>query len=202
VSQTATIAISPSISDYFKSVVDDALRSRRIEASEAASHYLVGLLCDYAHPAEDAESALGRPLVFQLRDAMEATGAERFRRLRTLGDGVLYVVGYFGGHVDLRGLDRAYVVNVGVTAYDNAAAMLRTGSRGLGPDVLLELARKFEQFAHVLAEVADGALAHGARDERDLLKVYERWLRTGSARLAQELGARGLIPTRGKEGLH
>jgi hypothetical protein len=202
VSQPPSIAVSTSISQYFKSVVEEALRSRKIEASEAASNYLVGVLCDYAHPNEEASSAFSRPLVFQLRDAMEANGPERFQRLRVLGDGVLYAVGFFGGHVELRGVDRGYVMSVGVAAYDNAAAMIRISPQRRGHDVLLELARKFDRFVEALNEVAEGAMAQAARGERGLIQLYERWLRTGSTRIAQELGSRGLIPVRGKEGLN
>jgi hypothetical protein len=35
---------------------------------------------------------------------------------------------------------------------------------------------------------------------RDLLKVYERWLKTGSDRLAQALTSHGLVPMRGAKG--
>jgi hypothetical protein len=202
VTQPSSIAVSTSVSDYFKGVVDDALRSRNIEASTEASHYLVGILCDYAHLEEGTSSAFSRPLVFQLRDALEASGPERFQRLRALGDGVLYGIGFFGGHIELRGIDRSYVMSVGVTAYDNAAAMLQRTNRRAGHDVLTELAKKFEKFVHVLNEVAEGALAHATPGPRGLVQLYERWLKTGSTRLAQELGARGLVPTRGKEGLN
>ena len=190
----------------------DAIRSRHLEATEAATAYLVGLLCDFAHPDEARGWAMSRPLTFLLREALDAPGPERFRRLRSLGDGVLYAVGFFGEHVDLSGADRGYVLTVGSTAYDNAAAMLRwIGDRrrqdgeakaALGPDVLSELATKFERFVEVLADVADGTIARGARDERSVVKLYERWLRTGSARLADELGARGIVPTRGAGGVN
>ena len=203
-SQPPTIALSTSISDYFHEVVADALRVRHVDATAAASRYLVGLLCDYAHPDEETESALSRPLTFQLRDAMEAAGTERFRRLRVLGDGVLYILGFFSSHMDQRGIDRGYVVTVGTTAYDHAAAMLRFGPRAPsgGPDVLAELAGKFEEFAGVLADVADGALASSARNDSSVVKLYERWLRTGSARLADALSTRGLIPLRGSGGVN
>lgn len=202
-SHGSSIAISPSISEYFQGVVSDAIRARQIDATEAAASYLVGVLCDFAHPDEEAGSTLSRPLTFLLRDAMDAPGPERFRRLRSLGDGVLYAMGFFGEHIDLKGADRGYVVTVGSTAYDHAAAMLRIGARGLtGPDVLGELALKFERFVEVLADVADGTIARGARDERSVVKLYERWLRTGSARLAEELGTRGIVPTRGSGGVN
>jgi hypothetical protein len=200
-----TISLSPNMSVYFQEVVGEALRSRNVEATEAASSYIVDLLCEYAHPDEQAGSTLTQPLTFLLRDALEATGAERFQRLRGLGDGVLYVVGFFGGHIDSRGIHRGYIVSVGSTAYREAAAMLRGSANraaGQGPDVLGELAAKFDRFAEVLAEVADAALASNARDPRGVIKLYERWLRTGSSRLAEELGARGVIPTRGTGGLN
>jgi hypothetical protein len=188
---------------YFQEVVDEALRVRNVAATEAASSYLVGLLCTFAHPDEHVESAFNQPLTFLLRDALESTGAERFQRLRALGDGVLYAVGFFGGHIELKGVDRGYVVGVGSSAYHHAAAMLRLNARvGQGPDVLSELAEKFERFVSVLNDVADGTLASSARDERSVLRLYERWLRTGSSRLADELGARGLVPSRGTGGLN
>jgi hypothetical protein len=189
---------------FFQEVVGEALRSRNLDATEAACSYLVDLLCEYAHPGEDAGSTLTQPLTFLLRDALEATGVERFQRLRVLGDGVLYVVGFFGGHIECKGIQRGYVISVGSSAYRHAAAMLRRSAAAdsQGPDVLSELADKFDRFAQVLGDVADGALASGARDERAVLKLYERWLRTGSCRLAEELGTRGLIPVRGSGGLN
>jgi hypothetical protein len=96
------------------------------------------------------------------------------------------------------------VISVGSSAYRHAAAMLRrsAAANSQGPDVLSELAEKFERFAQVLGDVADGVLASSAKDERSVLKLYERWLRTGSFRLAEELGSRGLIATRGSSGLN
>jgi hypothetical protein len=199
-----TIAIAPSMSRYFEEVIADAMRVRHIEATEAASRYLVGILCDYAHPDEEAGSPFTKPLTFLLRDALDAIGAERFRKLRALGDGILYALGFFGGHIELRGVDRKYVVGVGSAAYSHASAMLRmsTPQESPGTDVLGELTQKFDRFAEVLADVAEGTLACGARDQRSLVKLYERWLRTGSSRLAEELGSHGIIPVRGKGGLN
>jgi hypothetical protein len=199
-----TIAIAPSMSRYFEEIIADAMRVRHIQATEAASRYLVGILCDYAHPDEEAGSPFTKPLTFLLRDALDAIGAERFRKLRALGDGVLYALGFFGGHIELRGVDRKYVVGVGSAAYSHASAMLRIGTpqESPGTDVLGELTQKFDRFAEVLADVAEGTLACSARDQRSLVKLYERWLRTGSSRLAEELGSHGIIPVRGKGGLN
>jgi hypothetical protein len=208
VTVSPTIAIAPNITLYFQEVISDAIRVRHVEATDAAASYLVSLLCSFTHPDEAAGSSFDRPLTFLLHDALEATGAERFRRLRALGDHALYALGFFGGHIELKGVDRGYVSSVGSSAYSHAAAMLRTRARAErrsardpgGLDVLSELASKFDRFAAVLADVAEGTLACGARDERSVVKLYERWLKTGSSRLAEELGARGIVPTRGAGG--
>lgn len=198
------IAITPNVSEFFQEVLTDAIRVRQVEATDEAASYLVSLLCEYAHPDEAAGSTFGTPLTFQLRDAMAANGAERFRRLRSLGDHVLYALGFFGDHIEVKGIDRSYVVTVGQSAYQHAAGMLRLKARMTeqGPNVLSELAIKFDRFADVLRDVAEGTLAVGARDQRSVLKLYERWLKTGSARLAEELGAHGIIPNRGSGGLN
>ena len=195
----STIAIAPNVTEFFQEVITDAIRVRHVEATDAAATYLVSLLCEYAHPGEEAGSTFNRPLTFQLRDAMEATGAERFRRLRALGDGALYALGFFGGHIEQRGVDRGYVSSVGSTAYTNAAAMLRMkAERRASPmGVLSELATKFDRFAQVLSDVAEGTLASSARDERQVVKLYERWLRTGSEWMERRLRAQGVIPPKG-----
>jgi hypothetical protein len=133
---------------------------------------------------------------------MTAPSGERFRRLRALGDHALYVLGFFGGHIESKGVDRGYVSTVGASAYTHAAGMLRVRPRGErgALDVLSEMAMKFDRFAGVLADIAEGTIACGARDERSVVKLYERWLKTGSSRIADELGARGILPTRGPGG--
>ena len=202
---TPSIAVSPSITQYFRDAIEGAAQARRVDATEAALTYLAGVLCEYAHPPPEAESTLTEPLTFLLHDAMNDAGSSRFRKLRTLGDGVLYAAGFFGDHIDRRGADRGYVLSVGATAYDNAAAMLRARAQRAGernpPGVLEELAARFERFVEVLSEVAETTMS-AVRDERSIVKAYERWLKTGSPHLAVELGARGIVPTRGTSGVH
>ncbi len=194
-----TIDVSPNIEAYFEEIVHDAMRARRVAATPAAEHYLSGLLVDYAKGQKP--KALDEPLTFQLRDALETRGAERFARLQRLGDGVLYVVGFFGAWLGRRGADRDYVMSVGSSAYGHASAMLRMGASQEGPNVLGELSDKFERFVIVLGEIADGALA-SSRDDTSLLRAYERWQQTGSSKLAESLVEMGLFPMRGDEAVH
>ena len=211
------IALANSVDHFFHEAVDEAVRTRQVDATEQATSYLVALLSDFAHPDPVLENTLERPLAFLLDEAFRTTGAERFRRLRALGDSVLYITGFFGDHIENRGVDLGYVTNVGATAYQGAGAMLRVSpSKGAKEtvnasgrsshvseeNVFCELSQKFDQFVEVLTTISESTLAQQARGERGIVRLYERWLRSGSSTLAKELGARGLVPVRGSGGVH
>jgi hypothetical protein len=198
------MAIVPaqSVTGFFGEVVEDAMRTRHVDATNGATHYLVSLLAAYAHPDSRAGEALERPLTLLLDEALRSPDrAERFERLRTLGDGVLYGCGFFGDHFEARGVDSKYLHALGTRAYGAASSMLRQTPDENGPDLFAELAQNFELFVDVVADVADATIAMGVASSRGLLKVYERWLRTGSERLASALTSRGVLPTRGTKGV-
>lgn len=190
------IQIATSVGGYFGEVVGEAIKHQKVEASPAAQTYVVELLAAFAKPDQAAGSALTEPVTFLLRDAMEATGAERFRRLQNLGDGVLYGVGFFGDGLDRA--DKRYFVSVGSSAYGHAAEMLRKASSQ--PGVLDELAGGFEGFVEVLADVSDWVLAQGVRGQQGVVKLYERWLKRSSPALASGLAGLGIVAAKGTRG--
>jgi hypothetical protein len=196
------ILLSGDIQKFFRGVVDDAIEAHGYETTEATETYVVALLADYAKPDPLTEETLNRPLTLLLDEALHATGHERFERLRSLGDGVLYVSGFFGDHLAQRGVHATYVSALGARAYDSAAQMLRHGDTEGAPNIFAELAGNFTMFVELLRNVADAFQARAARSPSAVVRVYERWLRTGSAPLARELAARGMMPTRGNGTVH
>jgi hypothetical protein len=197
------IVAARSVSSFFHEVVEDALRTQRVEATEAATRYLVALLTDYAHPDVRADATLGRPLTLLLDEAVHvADPAERFERLRVLGDGVLYGCGFFGDHFEARGVDPRYLRGLGTRAYGAAGSILRRGAdQPSAPDLFAELAMNFDAFVGVFSDIADVSVAMGIETSRGLVKAYERWLKTGSDRLATALTSHGMMPTRGTRGV-
>ena len=200
-----TIVPAHSVSHFFFEAVEDALRQQRVDATDGAARYLVALLSDYVHPDRRAGEAMERPLTLLFDEAVNTPDpADRFQRLRTIGDGVLYGCGFFADHFEARGVDAKYVRGLGTRAYGEAGAMLRRGpekQESAGPDLFAELAENFDAFVGVLTDVADATVATGMESPRGLLKVYERWLKTGSDRLANALTSRGVVPQRGTRGV-
>jgi hypothetical protein len=196
-----SLDLSANLETFFHDVVDDAMRKKHVEATEAAEYYLVSLLTDYARPDARCNEALERPLTLLLDEALHAPGQERFEKLRVLGDGVLYVSGFFAPHLETRGVEVRYVTQLGARAYDGAGKMLRGSHSDNAPDLFFELSSNFGQFAELLSAVAE-KLSLAAAPSSSVLKLYERWLKTGSEALGSELLERGVLPVRGNGGLH
>jgi len=183
------------IEGFFLETVEAACKNQKIDASPAAQTYLAGVLADFVRPEVNGSlsETLERPLTLMLDDALQTPPPERFEKLKSLGDGTLYVSGFFGDHLEARGVNDGFVASIGGFAYRTAGAMLRGGSASL-VDIYGELAEKFRTFVEVLAEVAERT-SFSPRTNVGALRMYEKWLRTGNDRLAQQLMAQGLTPT-------
>ena len=200
-----TIVAAHSVSDFFHEVVEDAIKAQRVDATEAQRATSSRSSRTTPTRTGGAGETLERPLTLLLDEALHAPDpAERFQRLRVLGDGVLYGCGFFGDHFEARGVDAKYLRGLGTRAYGAASSMLRRGpERRRAPrtrPLRASSPRTSTRSSSVLAEVADATIAMGVESSRGLLKVYERWLKTGSERLASALTSRGVVPTRGTQG--
>ena len=176
------------------------MKSHGLKASEGARSYVVALLAELAKPGSPVERTLDRPLTLLLDEALHTSGrAERFEKLRTLGDGVLYSSGFFADHFEARGVDTKYVISIGRTAYENAGSLLRSGEKKeeTGIDIFAELAKDFAAFVAVLSEVANATVAKSVATSRGVLKLYERWLKTRNERLGEALASQGFVAPRG-----
>jgi len=196
-----SIVASASVADFFGEVVEDAMKSHGLKASEGATSYIVALLAELAKPGSPVERTLERPLTLLLDEALKTQArADRFEKLRTLGDGVLYSSGFFAENFEARGVDTQYVISIGRTAYENAGSiLLRPGDKkeDQGFDIFAELAKDFASFVAVLAQVANATVAKSVATSRSVLKLYERWLRTGNEKLGEALASQGFVAPRG-----
>jgi hypothetical protein len=175
--------------EFFKGHIESALARQQLRASGLTSYYLVDLLCRFTRP--DSRIAFNddqrEPLALRLRRALEAGGLEQRARLRNVGDFSLFMSGFFSDSLRRRAVDVDYYVAMGEYAYSSLA---RRDEDAFG-EVYAELGRKFVPFMDVLSEISERT---GQTSPRDILRLYERWLRTGSARAGQQLAQRGIAP--------
>jgi hypothetical protein len=174
--------------EYFRSLVESALDHQQVKAGELTSYYLVNLLCGYIRFGHAGTPPLDdEPLALRLGKALESAGEEQRARLRKLGDVSLFVSGFFSDSLRRKVVDVDYYVSMGEYAYASLSRLERdTFATTFG-----ELADRFPSFVDVLSEVSERS---GLTSNNDLLRLYERWLRTGSARSGQQLAERGIVP--------
>jgi hypothetical protein len=171
--------------EYFKELVDGALARQGLVANELTSYYVVQLLAGFLRPraTEHAEEPLG----IQLARALESGGLEQRATLRQIGDVSLFVSGFFADSLRRKLVDVDYYASIGGVAY-HALSRQETDSFS---SVFAELADKFIAFVDVLSEVSERS---ACASNMDLLRLYERWLKTGSRRSGQLLVERGVVP--------
>lgn len=183
--------------EYFRDALHTALKQQQVAVEDQTEHYVVNLLTLFSRSEalydQTPEGTRLKPLVVMLSEALEAPSTgDRNRGLQRLGDVSLFVAGFFARSFARKLIDVDYHIAMGGRAYGTLAEVLARGrSRVLG-QVFDELARKFQPMVDALNEVSE--TAHHHTDE-DILRLYELWLKTGSARSHRILKELGVDPT-------
>lgn len=193
---------STNVREFFRDSVDEALSKQSVKAEDHTVHYVVNLLTlftraeEFHEAGQDTPPRTLRPLALMLKDAVDApTGADRDRAMRRLGDNALFVAGFFPGAFARRLVDVDYYIRMGGTAYSWLAERARYSAqvRAFGT-IFSELSDKFAAFVEVLGEVSDQGQQ---RAPADVLRLYELWIHTGSARASRRLRELGIEPSEG-----
>jgi hypothetical protein len=180
------------VRQYFHEQVTTVVSRQRIDVREETAAYLVNLLADFLPSGQlfvkEEDGHLGRePLAFMLKKAVEAPREQRARHLRRMGDTALYMSGFFADALAKGLVDIDYYVAMGGRAYDALSDMSRGEQLGA---VFRELALKFLRLVDVLNEISERALVN---TNMGILRLYERYARTGSDRTRGLLLERGVL---------
>ena len=182
--------------DFFRELVTEAMDQHRVKTNPETEFYLVNLLNQFMKTERLYEqsqdgSLMEQPLAFMIKDAIAQPQPQAQAAMyRRIGDVSLYTAGFFQESLNRKLVDVDYYIDVGHTAYSKVAdraeeSVLRA--------IYEELAAKFAAFVDVLAAVSDKTTP---KTETDLLRIYERWVRTGSERAARALQDAGIIPNK------
>ncbi len=175
------------LTEFFRDLLQSAMRSQAVHSSEDSEFYLVKLLEGFAHAPRDWFS---RPLALEYLESFHSPVAHRYGKLKRVGDTALFVSGLFMESLHRQLVSSDYYVQLGRTAYSHLSELPGEGGRGRG-DLFAELAERFQDFVRVLAEISFESLFRG---DVHTLRVYTRWMYTRSERDARWLLRHGVIP--------
>jgi hypothetical protein len=193
-SETPAIAVV-NLREFFHDSVQQALKHQHVDVEDHTEHYVVNVLTTFARSEalyDNTDSHALPPLVNLLAAAQDAPTAEQRNQLmQRLGDVSLFVAGFFAHSFARKLVDIDYHIAMGGRAYATLADSMR-GNRGRAiGSVFNELSSKFQRVVDVLNEVAE--MARPASD-KDVLRLYEIWLKTRSPRARQLLTQLGVQP--------
>lgn len=183
--------------EFFKELVEEAMEHQGLSSSELSSYYLVHVLDQFVSDDVYAELDVekGTTLAELLCEALAARGSRQFTMLKFTGDLALFVSGFFSDSITRRRVDLDYYVRMGAHAYGRAARR----SSADASEVFLELSAKFPRFVDVLNEVSEKSSLGGSTG---ILRLYEKWLQTGSPRSESLLRREGILLGQANKRIH
>ena len=178
---------------FFRDQLIAALEHQKVSTSSFTESYLAHMLAAFARgePLPAREPGFEEtPLALLYARALQAARFERSVLLRATADTALFVSGFFadslpGGDGDIR-----YYASLGRRAY---AHLGREHEREdpAGTSVFNDLAGRFLRFVDVLAEISERTRLS---TPLSVVRLYERWVATGSPRAAALLAEQGITP--------
>src|SRR5262245_16799121 len=175
--------------EFFKEQVEAACERQHLRPQPLTSYYVVSLLSEFRHLGTASAGEVvgsGEALGVKLLRALDSAGSMQRLGLRQVGDASLFITGFFSDSLRHSLVDIDYYVSLGGYAYRS----LGTSDDTLSP-IFAELSDKFVAFVDVLSEVSARTQL---TNDADLLRLYEKWLRTGSRRNGDLLAERGIVP--------
>lgn len=170
--------------EYFREMVGGAFEARKLKTIPLAQEYMVGVLEHYIW----ADKLDNHPTLAEMM--LEATNSPtgvRTDLLKQLGDLALYVSGFFGDSLSRKLVDIDYYANMGGLAYSTLA--LHTADSGFKM-VFKEYGDKFLEFVEILTYISHQTQV---QTDQNLLRLYDRYLKTGSRIAREQLVEKGLI---------
>ncbi len=195
-----TIQPVASLKEFFRDALHDALSHQRVAVETQTEHYVVNLLTLFSDAdalyerdtREPAQRTRLKPLVVMLGEALEAPTQEaRFRGLQRLGDVSLFIAGFFSAGFARKLVDIDYHIAMGGRAYGTLADNCSPARGRTLRQVFAELATKFTPMVDALNEISESSYQHS---DKDRLRLYELWVKTGSERSRRLLRKLGLEP--------
>src|ERR1700749_858344 len=183
--------------EFFRDELHGALEKQQVVVEDQTEYYVVNLLTLFSRSEalydKTSEGTRLKPLVVMLTEALEARSTEDPNRgLQRLADVSLFNAGFLAQSFARKLVDIDYHIAMGGRAY---AALADTMSRGKGRvlgQVFNELSQNFQPMVDALNEVSEISYTHS---DKDILRLYELWLKTGSKRSYEILKRLGVEPT-------
>ena len=179
--------------EFFFEMVDEAFQERNLDTYPHVKTYVVDVLKHYLvtenlYDEEDSSGKKTRKTLAELLlTAANSHSRQKIEQLKKLGDSSLYISGFFPDSFQRKIIDVDYYVDMGGVAY---GALAQSSSDEMKAKMYGDFASNFPTFVDVLAFISQES---SIQTNGDLLKLYDRYIATGSRLAEERLVEKGLI---------
>ncbi len=180
--------------EHFSEVVREACVERHVKTHPQIEAYLVQILKHYVisknfhQPLEsDTDSKPPETFAEMYLLALSSEATKKKELMRTVAEKSLYLTGFFADSLQKKIVDIDYYTQIGSAAYSNLASWTKEDTLS---SVFNVFARRFTDFVYVLNYVSEKSLI---QSDPDVLKLYDRYLRTGSEMAREKLAELGVV---------
>jgi hypothetical protein len=178
------IELMTSSREFFSELVEQAFTKRKIIAQPLVSVYLVELLDQYML---SSNIQLQGTFAEMLLRAQNSERKLRHELLKKLGDTSLYISGFFGDSLKRKIVDIDYYASMGGMAYGSLSKEIEDSHRAV---VFGHFGERFLDYVEVLTYISQSS---GVQSNQDLLRIYDRYVLTGSPMAKEQLVEKGLL---------
>ena len=177
---------------FFSELLESAIKNQKLNLSDSAKVYLIDLLSRNATNNEligpnDKYPYADKPISIVFQQSLAEPINQRREMLKYVGDYSLYIGGYFNERLNRKIIDVGYYTCIGSQAFGNLS---RIATSSQVEALYNEMFIKFSSLMDILVEVSFDTLMTKATD---VLRLYDRWIQTGSAVLERKLIEKGII---------
>lgn len=175
------------IVEYFKKQIDGGVEKHSLTLAEDTKFYVVNMLSDFYRTdklyEKDGFGYEEAPLAELLSEALKSQKRDlQVNNLRKIGDRSLYISGCFQENLKNKLVNFDYYASMGIFAYRQLSNLIRTYNENLSL-TYNELHLNFLLLVDMLDEIFSSHL----HSNKELLKIYERWLTTSKDSYAKIL---------------
>ena len=179
---------------HFSEAVKEACENRHIKTQPVVEVYLVQLLQHYLdtrnlhlHLQTDAKQKPPDTFAEMYLTAINAENPKNKELMRIVADRALYMTGFFADSLQTKIVDFDYYIEIGTAAYSNLHSWTREDSLSC---VYKTFSQRFSDFVEVLNYISEKSQV---QSDQNVLRLYDRYLRTGSDLAREKLNALGVL---------
>jgi hypothetical protein len=180
--------------EHFSQAVKEACLQRKIKAQPQVEVYLVRLLQYYLdsknlYQQQTTDSVEKTPDTFaeMYLTALNSEPTKKKELMRIVADKSLYMTGFFAESLQTKIVDFDYYIEIGSAAYSNLHNLTKENSLSV---VFKTFSDRFLDFVEVLNYISEKSLVQA---DCNVLKLYDRYLRTGSELAREKLNELGVV---------